>query len=132
MPTLPETPSTTDSRPELVAQRVRHPLRFRQLQVSQVERLTPHLVRITLAGDDLDGFVSLGFDDHVKLFFPDPVTGALALPTVGPELFFFRMSCRQPCARSSYSGSPCSARYSSIVCVRGSRCPRQWSSRTMA
>nr|WP_315496137.1 siderophore-interacting protein [uncultured Rhodoferax sp.] len=85
MPTLPETPSTTESRPELVAQRVRHPLRFRQLQVSQVERLTPHLVRITLAGDDLDGFVSLGFDDHVKLFFPDPVTGALALPTVGPE-----------------------------------------------
>ncbi len=70
---------------DLTSQRVRHPLRFRQLQVSRVERLTPHLVRITLAGDDLEGFVSLGFDDHVKLFFPDPVTGVLALPTVGAE-----------------------------------------------
>lgn len=85
MSALPATPFTTEARPELVAQRVRHPLRFRQLHVSQVERVTPHLVRITLAGDDLDGFVSLGFDDHVKLFFPDAVTGMLALPSVGAE-----------------------------------------------
>lgn len=85
MTALPATPSTAEARPELVAQRVRHPLRFRQLQVSQVARLTPHLVRITLVGDDLEGFVSLGFDDHVKLFFPDAVTGVLALPTVGTE-----------------------------------------------
>jgi len=85
MSSLSETPSTADAGPELVAQRVRHPLRFRQLHVSQVERPTPHLVRITLAGDDLEGFVSLGFDDHVKLFFPDPLTGVLALPTVGTD-----------------------------------------------
>lgn len=85
MPTPLETPSAADTRPELSPQRVRHPLRFRQLHVRQVERLTPHLVRVRLAGDDLAGFVSLGFDDHVKLFFPDPVTGVLALPTVGTE-----------------------------------------------
>ena len=27
--------------------------------------------RVILGGDDLDGFTSPGFDDHVKLFFPD-------------------------------------------------------------
>ena len=80
-----ESRALAESRPELTPRRVRHPLRFRQLQVRQVERVTPHLVRVTLAGDDLDGFVSLGFDDHVKLFFPDSVTGVLALPTVGAD-----------------------------------------------
>lgn len=66
-------------------QRVRHPLRFRLLEVSCVNQLTPHLMRVTLAGADLTGFVSPGFDDHVKLFFPDPVTGPLALPSVGEQ-----------------------------------------------
>lgn len=70
---------------DLSIQRVRHPLRFRALQVSQVQRLAPHLVRVTLAGDALDGFTSLGFDDHVKLFFPDPDTGVLVAPQAGPE-----------------------------------------------
>lgn len=68
-------------RPDLAPQRVRHALRFRVLQVSAVRQITPHLLRVTLTGDDLEGFVSLGFDDHVKLFFPDPLTGVLAVPT---------------------------------------------------
>lgn len=71
--------------PDRLPRRVRHPLHFRAVQVAQVRRLTPHLVRITLAGDALAGFVSPGFDDHVKLFFPDAVTGALVLPTAGPD-----------------------------------------------
>lgn len=85
MSTVSMTPSSPEARPELLAQRVRHPLRFRQLIVNRVERLTPHLVRITLAGEALEGFVSLGFDDHVKVFFPDPVTGVLTIPTAGAE-----------------------------------------------
>ncbi len=68
---------------QLTPQRVRHPLRFRLLEVCQVQRLSPHLVRITLGGDALDGFVSLGFDDHIKLFFPDPATGEVAVPQMG-------------------------------------------------
>ena len=70
---------------DMTPQRVRHPLRFRLLEVCRVERLTPHLVRVTLTGDALDGFVSLGFDDHVKLFFPNPETGLVATPTLGAE-----------------------------------------------
>jgi NADPH-dependent ferric siderophore reductase len=64
--------------------RVRHPLRMRLLQVARVRRLTPHMVRVTLTGPDLEGFVSAAPDDHVKLFFP-VAGGALNLPTLGPE-----------------------------------------------
>ena len=50
--------------------RVRHELRRRLLTVKTAERLTPRMVRVTLMGEDLAGFVSAGHDDHVKLFFP--------------------------------------------------------------
>ena len=65
--------------------RVRHELKLRRVEVREARRLTPHLVRITLGGIDLEGFHSPGFDDHVKLFFPDPVTGELNLPQLGPN-----------------------------------------------
>ncbi|MCJ0765741.1 siderophore-interacting protein [Variovorax sp. CYS-02] len=53
------------------------------LTVRQVQRVTPHLIRVTLGGEKLQGFASPGFDDHVKLIFPDPATGQLALPSFG-------------------------------------------------
>ena len=62
--------------------RVRYETRRRELTVTGVSQLTPHLTRITLNGD-FEGFQSLGFDDHVKLFFPNPETGALTLPVIG-------------------------------------------------
>jgi len=40
------------------------------LTVKSVEHLTPKMVRVLFAGNDLSGFVSLAPDDHVKLFFP--------------------------------------------------------------
>ncbi len=49
--------------------RVRHEPRRRQLEVRQVDKIAAHMIRVTFGGD-LDGFTSLGFDDHVKLFFP--------------------------------------------------------------
>src|SRR4051812_45445569 len=51
--------------------RVRHELKRRQLEVREVTKLTPHMVRVALSGDDLHGFTSPGFDDHVKLFFSE-------------------------------------------------------------
>jgi NADPH-dependent ferric siderophore reductase len=77
--------SGADQIMQKMPQRVRHPLRFRRVQVRAVDWLAPRFVRITLGGEQLDGFISPGFDDHVKLFFPDPVSGALPLPEVGPE-----------------------------------------------
>lgn len=77
--------ATAPSHPDRLPQRVRHTLRLRRLAVRSAERLAPHLVRITLEGDELEGFASPGFDDHVKLFIPDEASGELHLPTAGPD-----------------------------------------------
>ena len=50
-------------------QRVRHELRRRRLVVRRVDQPSPGFRRITLGGDELEGFVSASFDDHVKLLF---------------------------------------------------------------
>ncbi|MBF0863061.1 siderophore-interacting protein [Gluconobacter kanchanaburiensis] len=52
-------------------QRVRHELRQRTLKVDSVQNLTPHVIRVTLTGPDLEGFVSSSPDDHIKIFIPD-------------------------------------------------------------
>jgi NADPH-dependent ferric siderophore reductase len=61
--------------------RVRHQPRRRTLTIKHVETIAAHMIRITLTGD-LDGFTSLGFDDHVKLFFPDGTRDAEGAPTM--------------------------------------------------
>ncbi|KPF48487.1 FAD-binding protein [beta proteobacterium AAP121] len=55
-------------------QRVRHELKRRVLTVRRVHSPSPAVRSITLGGSDLDDFVSLSFDDHVKLFVP-PAAG---------------------------------------------------------
>lgn len=47
-------------------ERVRHELRFRDVAVARVEPLGAEFVRVVFSGEQLDGFTSLGFDDHVK------------------------------------------------------------------
>lgn len=63
----------------------RHELRMRRLTVADVRQLTPRMVRITLAGDDLDGFRSDGPADHVKLFAPAEGRSEPDLPQLGPD-----------------------------------------------
>ncbi|OWT54269.1 siderophore-interacting protein [Candidimonas nitroreducens] len=53
------------------------------LRVRRVARVTPHMLRITLGGDELAGFVSASFDDHVKLFFPHEAGAVPVLPVLG-------------------------------------------------
>lgn len=53
-------------------QRIRHDAKFRLLEVQQVVNITPKMLRVTLSGDQLDGFVSAAHDDHAKIFFPPP------------------------------------------------------------
>jgi NADPH-dependent ferric siderophore reductase len=75
---------------------VRHELRRRRATVVARQELPASLVRITLGGEDLEGFASLGPEDHVKLFFtgPDGVVGRDYTPSEfrplgsssGPEL----------------------------------------------
>lgn len=49
-------------------QRLRHELKFRDLEVVRVQDVTPHLRAVTFTGESLADFVSPSFDDHVKLF----------------------------------------------------------------
>lgn len=64
---------------------VHHPLRMRMLTVRSTTRPTPRLVRVRLGGDDLDGFVSLGPADHVKVFFPEDGEAVPEVPELGPN-----------------------------------------------
>lgn len=64
--------------------RVRNELRFRELNVLRVERISTGFQRIVLGGEALDGFSSQGFDDHTKIFFPAEGT-RLIPPTVTDE-----------------------------------------------
>ncbi len=71
---------TTDAAASLHApRRVRYEPRRRQLQLVSKTYLSPGLLRLVLQGD-MSGFDSQGFDDHIKLIFPDPVTGVVTFP----------------------------------------------------
>ncbi|NBI47145.1 MULTISPECIES: siderophore-interacting protein [Burkholderia] len=70
---------------ERAVTRVRHTLKRRELTVSSITRVTPHLLRVTLTGEDLDDFVSASFDDHVKVFFPAPGETEAPRPVLGPN-----------------------------------------------
>lgn len=68
--------------------RVMHQIKHRQLSVLRVIDLTPRMRRITLGGVQLQGFISLGSDDHVKLLFANnaeeqAAMDALDLPKEG-------------------------------------------------
>jgi NADPH-dependent ferric siderophore reductase len=57
------------------------------------------MVRVTLGGEDLGGFVSSGFDDHVKLFFPQPGETRPILPNASPSNPVTAESSLKPVAR---------------------------------
>jgi NADPH-dependent ferric siderophore reductase len=60
-----------------VIQRVRHELKRRELTVASIAPLGPGFVSITFSGEDLADFVSLSFDDHVKLMFDESADAPL-------------------------------------------------------
>jgi NADPH-dependent ferric siderophore reductase len=65
-------------------QRIRHETRLRLLEVQAVKHITPLMLRVTLAGDQLEGFTSLGYADHIKIFFP-PAGSDPVVPVLGPD-----------------------------------------------
>jgi NADPH-dependent ferric siderophore reductase len=65
--------------------RVRHSPKFRMVTVARISDLTERIRRITFTGDELAGFVSSGFDDHVELFFPRSGEDQPARPATGGD-----------------------------------------------
>ncbi|WP_208449945.1 siderophore-interacting protein [Burkholderia sp. BCC0419] len=53
-------------------ERVWHDVRLRSVKVIDVEHVTPAMVRVTFAGDELHDFRSLAPDDHLKIFVATP------------------------------------------------------------
>jgi len=76
---------TAAPKTQRIAQRVRHEAKRRVLQVRDISRITPKMVRVVLGGEDLKGFVSAAHDDHVKLFFPPPGEERPVFPTPTPN-----------------------------------------------
>lgn len=59
----------------------------RHLTVERVELLTPRMLRVTLVGEELEGFVSPSPDDHIKVFFPAPDGSEAAKRDYTPRSF---------------------------------------------
>jgi len=84
---------------ERATRRVRHETRRRLLQVRDVSRITPKMVRVILGGDELAGFISAANDDHVKLFFPLPGENKPLMPEQGPNGPVYAEGVPRPAAR---------------------------------
>lgn len=79
--------------------RVRHAAGLRLLDVVATTLVTPHLVRVMLGGEQLAGFTSLGFDDHVKVFIPPEGEAFDSLPVLGPGGPVFKAGAPTPALR---------------------------------
>lgn len=63
-------------------QKIKHETRFRFIEVLRTQQLTPRTIRVTFGGEELRGFTTAAFDNHVKLVFPlegqdRPVAGSM-------------------------------------------------------
>ncbi|MDB6048897.1 MAG: yqjH [Pseudomonas sp.] len=72
-----------DIQPQAI-HRVSHEIKRRKLEVIRVIDVTPRMRRVTLSGPQLEGFVSLGTDDHVKLIFAQTPEEQALLETFVP------------------------------------------------
>lgn len=84
---LQPAPATGLSAPSSRVQRVRHELKRRTLTVLRTQALSPHVLAVTLGGDELADFTSLSFDDHVKLFIPAADGAAPVMRDYTPRQF---------------------------------------------
>lgn len=76
------TASDTSVTETLRIERQRHPFASRHLQLLAREIVSPGFVRVTLGGPQLAGFVSTGFDDHLKFILPQQGLERPNLPAI--------------------------------------------------
>ena len=58
---------------------------YRAVQVSRVQRVTPHMCRVTVSGAELEGFSTQGVAGHVRVLLPAPGQAEPVLPVWGPN-----------------------------------------------
>ncbi|MCT4703852.1 siderophore-interacting protein [Enterobacteriaceae bacterium H20N1] len=75
--------TSQQNKPKL-PKRVKNELKFRELTVKSKENVAECFYRIIFTSERLSGFSSLGFDDHIKVFFPGE-DGKLVMPEITDE-----------------------------------------------
>jgi NADPH-dependent ferric siderophore reductase len=70
------------------------------VEVTRVDRLTPHMVRVVLAGEDLSGFATHGPAEHIKVFLPRAGQERPILPEWGPGGPVFAEGQERPLSRT--------------------------------
>lgn len=75
----------TDVQPGYTIERRGLDLRFRTVTLSEREWLAPNYVRVRLTGTELEGFTSLGSDDHMRLFFPSGAVSSVEEMRASPN-----------------------------------------------
>jgi NADPH-dependent ferric siderophore reductase len=66
--------------------------------VAEAARLTPRMMRVVFESEELEGFRSDAFDDHIRLFFPVP-GAALRRPRRGPNGLIYPEGAPRPVSR---------------------------------
>jgi NADPH-dependent ferric siderophore reductase len=89
----------TSPQPKPMVERKKRPAP-RIADVRRVERITPHMVRVTLSGEHLEGFSTKGVAEHVRVFLPDAETSELLLPVPGPDGLAFPEDHARPTSRA--------------------------------
>jgi len=74
--------------------------RPRQAEVDRVERLTPHMIRVVLTGEELEGITSRGPAEHLKIFLPSSGESNVVLPEWGPDGPILREGQQRPLNRT--------------------------------
>lgn len=70
------------------------------VEVTRVDRLTPHMVRVVFAGEALAGFTTNGPAEHIKVFLPRPGQERPILPEWGPSGPVFAEGQERPLSRT--------------------------------
>lgn len=81
------------------AERVRYDLAFRLLEVKRIEKVTPRMLRVTLGGEQLEGFASASPHDHFKLLFPAEGESEPALPAITDDGIVYPEDRPRPVSR---------------------------------
>ncbi|WP_455428150.1 siderophore-interacting protein [Dryocola sp. LX212] len=75
---------TSQLNKEKLPKRVKNELKFRKLVVKSKQVVAGCFWRIVFTSEQLNGFASHGFDDHIKVFFPAE-NGELQMPAITEE-----------------------------------------------
>ncbi len=79
-------------------ERVRHERVYRIVEVVAADNITPRMRRVVFQSDELAGFNSVSYDDHIRLFIPPPGT-PVPRGTRGPNGMIFPDGATRPASR---------------------------------